>query len=127
MQAVDVVVHPSVDPEPFGLTLVEAMLAGTPVIASRSGAAPEILDGGRCGTLVPPGDAGALAAALLRALERAESAPKTGLHETIAASHRARTRYSANRLIEDVKALTSELAGTPVHQHELVTELESLP
>ena len=127
MQAVDVVVHPSVDPEPFGLTLVEAMFAGTPVIASRSGAAPEILDRGRCGTLVPPGDAGALAAALSRALDRAESAPETGLHETIAARHRARTHYSANRLIEDIRALTSELAGSPVHRHELVAALEGFP
>ncbi|MFX8692529.1 glycosyltransferase, partial [Acinetobacter baumannii] len=44
MQAVDAVVHPSVDPEPFGLTLVEAMAVGTPVIASDAGASTEILD-----------------------------------------------------------------------------------
>ncbi len=70
MQAVDVMVHPSVDPEPFGRTLVEAMRVGTPVIASDSGAAAEILDGGNSGTLVPPGDAAALAAALRRVLDR---------------------------------------------------------
>ncbi|MBB4066541.1 glycosyltransferase family 4 protein [Gellertiella hungarica] len=64
MQAVDAVIHPSVDPEPFGLTLVEAMLAGTPVIATDAGASAEILAGGQAGTLVPPGDAAALAGAL---------------------------------------------------------------
>ena len=37
MRAVDIVVHPSVDPEPFGRTLVEAMLARTPVIATDAG------------------------------------------------------------------------------------------
>ena len=57
MRAVDIVVHPSVDPEPFGRTLVEAMLARTPVIATDAGAASEILGGGEAGMLVPPGDA----------------------------------------------------------------------
>ena len=83
MPAVDIVVHPSVDPEPFGRTLVEAMLARTPVIATDAGAASEILDGGEAGTLVPPGDAGALTeairetlagnAALAARIERAEA------------------------------------------------------
>ncbi len=54
MQAVDAVIHPSVDPEPFGLTLVEGMLAGTPIIATDCGASSEILDNGRAGTLVAP-------------------------------------------------------------------------
>ena len=35
------------DPEPFGRTLVEAMLAGVPVIATNAGAAPDILEGGK--------------------------------------------------------------------------------
>ena len=56
MRAVDVMVHSSVDPEPFGRTLVEAMLAGVPVVATDAGAAADILDAGAAGTLVPPGD-----------------------------------------------------------------------
>lgn len=73
MRAVDVVVHPSVDPEPFGRTLVEAMLVRTPVIATDAGAASEILDGGRAGTLVPPGDSVALAAAVQAVLARPDA------------------------------------------------------
>lgn len=68
MQAVDLVVHPSVDPEPFGRTLVEAMLARTPVVATDAGAAAEILSSGEAGILVPPGDTQALAEAALQAL-----------------------------------------------------------
>ena len=68
MACVDAVVHPSIHPEPFGRTLVEAMLAGTPVVATDAGASAEILETGACGTLVPPGDAQALAAALTRVL-----------------------------------------------------------
>ncbi|GCE18226.1 glycosyltransferase [Dictyobacter kobayashii] len=42
--------------EPFGLTPVEAMATGTPVIAFRRGATPEVIEDGKTGFLVPPGD-----------------------------------------------------------------------
>lgn len=47
--------------ELLGLTVLEAMASGTPVIASRLGGLPEIIDHGRTGFLVPPGDVAALA------------------------------------------------------------------
>ena len=50
--------------EAFGLVLLDAMAARTPIVASAVGAVPELLEGGRDGRLVPYGDAGALAAAL---------------------------------------------------------------
>jgi glycosyltransferase involved in cell wall biosynthesis len=50
--------------EAFGLVLLDAMAAGTPVIATAVGAVPEVLEGGRAGALVPYGDVSALAAAL---------------------------------------------------------------
>jgi glycosyltransferase involved in cell wall biosynthesis len=60
-------VLPSVD-EPFGLVLVESLAAGTPVVAARSGACPEIVSDERIGSLFEPGDAADLAAAMERAL-----------------------------------------------------------
>ncbi len=51
--------HPT--PELFGLTLLEAMACATPVIATRVGALPEIVEEGVTGFLVPPNDARALA------------------------------------------------------------------
>jgi glycosyltransferase involved in cell wall biosynthesis len=55
LHAVDLVVHCSVAPEPFGRVIVEAQLAGKPVIAARSGAPTEIIEDGVNGLLVTPG------------------------------------------------------------------------
>jgi glycosyltransferase involved in cell wall biosynthesis len=54
------------DTEGLGVVLLEAMNHGTPVIASRIGGIPDIVEDGVSGLLVPPGDADALAAALRR-------------------------------------------------------------
>ena len=65
--AVDVLAVPSFT-EGFPLVIVEAMLAGIPVVASNVGGIPEIVVDGDTGFLVPPGDAPALALALERLL-----------------------------------------------------------
>ncbi|MDD5557487.1 MAG: glycosyltransferase family 4 protein [bacterium] len=64
--AADICVVPSVWREPFGIAAVEAMAAGRPVVASRSGGLADIVEDGATGLLVEPGDARALAAALER-------------------------------------------------------------
>ena len=64
----DVVVSASTDPEGFGRVVSEAQAMGRPVVVSDHGGAPEQLIQERTGFLFPPGDAGALAAALRRAL-----------------------------------------------------------
>lgn len=61
-------VLPAVD-EAFGLVLVESLAAGTPVVAARSGAAPEILGGAPVGVLFEPDDEAGLVSAMERALE----------------------------------------------------------
>jgi glycosyltransferase involved in cell wall biosynthesis len=63
-----VTVVPSLLPEAFGLIALEAMAMGTPVVAARSGALPEIVEDGATGLLVPPGDVDALRDALERLL-----------------------------------------------------------
>jgi glycosyltransferase involved in cell wall biosynthesis len=110
MLAVDVMVHPSIDPEPFGRTLVEAMLAGVPVIATDAGAASDILEAGRAGTLVAPNDPEALAAAISHVLAKPD-----GLTDQLEyASRRARSEYSSTRMLESVARLISGTArGAP--------------
>ncbi|MGP8071617.1 MAG: glycosyltransferase family 4 protein [Thermoplasmata archaeon] len=55
--------------EAFGLVLLDAMAAGTPIVASSVGGVPEVLDQGRAGRLVPFGDVGALSAALASVID----------------------------------------------------------
>jgi glycosyltransferase involved in cell wall biosynthesis len=50
--------------EGFPITILEAMRAGVPVVASGVGGVPEAVEHGRTGLVVPPGDAGRLAAAI---------------------------------------------------------------
>jgi glycosyltransferase involved in cell wall biosynthesis len=69
--------------EPFGIVAAEAAMRGTAVVASGSGGLGEIVEDGRTGLLVPPGDVAALAEALLALLgdrERAEELGRRG-HE----------------------------------------------
>lgn len=107
MQAVDAVVHPSVDPEPFGRTLVEAMLAGVPVIATDAGASAEILDDGAAGTLIPPRRPDRLAAALTALLADPDAfAPRTRL-----ARDRALTRYGAAGMQQSLSDLILQTAA----------------
>jgi glycosyltransferase involved in cell wall biosynthesis len=105
MRGVDAVVHPSIDPEPFGRTLVEAMLARRPVVAANAGAVPEILDDGKAGWLVPPNDPVALAAALRR-IQAGEGALLLDPAEA-----RARGLYSAGRMQTAVQGVVAEVAG----------------
>ena len=62
----DVAVHASITPEPFGQVVVEAMAAGLPVVAAAAGGPAEVVTDGVDGVLVPPGDSESLAAALRR-------------------------------------------------------------
>lgn len=69
MRHLDVLVLPA-HREPAGTVLAEAMVAGVPVVATRVDGLPEVVQDGVTGLLVAPGDPDALAAAVLRVLER---------------------------------------------------------
>jgi len=72
LPAFDLLVVPSVAREGFSLAAIEAMDAGIPVVASRVGGLPEVVDEGRTGILVPPDDPAALAGAVMALLDRPE-------------------------------------------------------
>ncbi len=103
--AVDVLVHPSREPEPFGRSVAEAMAASVPVVASRIGGIPEIVTDGENGLLVPAGDAAALAEVISKLLG------DDSLRARLAAAGRAvaRDRFSIEAHVEAVQRVYEEL------------------
>ena len=69
LRAMDVLVHASTAPEPFGRVIIEGMAAGAPVIGTNAGAVPEIIEDKVTGLLVPPGDEEAMAEAIAWVLD----------------------------------------------------------
>jgi glycosyltransferase involved in cell wall biosynthesis len=96
MRHLDVLVVPSRE-EPFGTVVAEAMAVGTPVVATRVGGIPEVLEDGVAGVLVPPDDPPALAAGVLQVLERHD--------EMAAAATVAARRFDADAYARRVEAL----------------------
>jgi glycosyltransferase involved in cell wall biosynthesis len=71
-------VVPSRWPEPWGMVAIEAMAAGRPVVASAIGGLKTLVQDGRTGVLVPPGDAAALRAGIQRLLDDPEERSRMG-------------------------------------------------
>jgi glycosyltransferase involved in cell wall biosynthesis len=64
IECLDILVHASIAPEPFGRVILEGMVLGKPVIATNFGGPLEIIENGVSGILVPPGDYAATAEAV---------------------------------------------------------------
>lgn len=92
--------------EPFGRTLIEAMLVGTPIVATASGGNIEALRDGALGKLVPPEDAGALADGAHRLLAH----PLETATVTQRAAADARARFGIERHASRIMAIYGELA-----------------
>jgi glycosyltransferase involved in cell wall biosynthesis len=80
LRAMNVVVHASVEPEPFGRVVAEGMACGRAVIATDAGGAPEVTGpSGGAAILVPPGDVEALASAVTQLLDYPLEARRLGV------------------------------------------------
>ena len=91
--------------EGFGIVLLEAMLAGLPVAATRVSAVPEVVAEGETGLLVEPGDWRALSRALADLLSEPETARRMGE----AGRARARSEFSVARMAERTAAVYGAL------------------
>jgi glycosyltransferase involved in cell wall biosynthesis len=102
--AADVAVMPSLN-EALSNVVLESMAAGAPIVATRVGGTPEALTDGVTGLLVPPGNAGAIAAAVSRLLDDRTLACRLGC----AARERIADRFSVDRMVRATEDLYAEL------------------
>ena len=105
LSVADVFLLPS-ETESFGLAALEAMACEVPVVASRVGGLPEVIEDGETGYLCPPGDVPAMVAACLRLGDAAVHAAMAG-----EARRRPVGRFSAFRVVPHYEALYREVVG----------------
>jgi glycosyltransferase involved in cell wall biosynthesis len=106
--AMDIAVAPSVQAEPFGCVVMEAMAVGTPVLGSRGGGIAEQIADGETGILFTPGDEKELAAALERLLG------DEALRERMGAAGPAhvKARFHLDGTYREMLALFERVSGT---------------
>jgi glycosyltransferase involved in cell wall biosynthesis len=100
-RALDIVIHASTKPEPFGRTIAEAMACGRAVVVANAGGAAELFTDGHDALGVPPGDPLALADAISRLAADPELRARLGFNARIAAAG----RFARQRMAEQVLAV----------------------
>ena len=105
MAASDIVVHSSSEPEPFGRVVVEALLAGRPVVATAAGGVLDIVEDQVTGLLVPPKNAALMAKAIQQLLQNREQARAIGQR----AQQRSKERFSVKRHVTAVQRIYQEV------------------
>ena len=81
--------------ETFGISVIEAMAFGLPVVATHVGGLPEVVEDGVTGILVPPKDSKALAEALLQLLRDPDLSARMGQ----AGRERVRSEFTVDRIV----------------------------
>jgi glycosyltransferase involved in cell wall biosynthesis len=97
----------SSDFEGTPLAVLEYMDAGLPVVATRVGGLSDLIEHGRHGLLVEPGDAGALAAAIDTLLRNPQRARELGA----LGRERRRAEFSIDQTVRTLEGMYSELVG----------------
>jgi glycosyltransferase involved in cell wall biosynthesis len=99
----DIFVLPSMN-EGMGRVLVEAMASQKPIVASRTGGIPDLVEHGQNGLLVPPGDAQRLASAIIHLLDNPEDACAMGMR-----GKRLCCEFTVEKMIDRLDTLYSQL------------------
>ena len=105
--ALDVLVLPSAQPEPFGGVVMEAMAMGVPVIATAVGGSVEQVADGETGLLVPAGDPAALAQAIARLMDD----PALRRRMAAAGPVRIREHFDLGQMVARIVAVYERVLG----------------
>ncbi len=106
MSACDLVTHTSTVAEPFGRVIVEAMLCGTPVVATKAGGAIELVEPSQTGWLVEPGDVEGLATTINTCLDQPQLSTTIAQHAKLQASQ----RFNLATINQQIGQLLSKVA-----------------
>jgi glycosyltransferase involved in cell wall biosynthesis len=102
---IDILVNASIEPEPFGTTIYEAMAAGCIAIASSIGGSPEIIDNGKTGFLFKEGDSHELATKISFVLSHSGKLDNIGKD----ARHSVAEHFNINNMVEKYNNLYENL------------------
>lgn len=105
LRRLDIAVHASITPEPFGQVIIEAMAEGVPVIGTNGGGVPEIIESGKTGLLTPMGDALALSDAISFLLDNPDEAARM----SVAAYNDVRIRFTAGQNARKIENVYEEI------------------
>lgn len=105
LNAIDIFVHASVEPEPFGRVILEAMVMEKPIVATKPGGPCEIIEDGVTGYLVPMNDPVYLKDAIMKYVHNPLKAKEIG----IAARSAAEKRFSVSQMVEGVEDVYKEI------------------
>ena len=99
MASVDILTHTSILPDPLPTVLLEGAWLGKAMVAANAGGVPEIIQNGKEGLLVPPGDVGALSQALMDLIKNPDRIESLGK----AAKEKASRRFSMEAYVGAVE------------------------
>ena len=105
LDAMDIFVHASIEPEPFGRVILEAMAMGKPIVATKPGGPTEIIDEGITGYLVPMNNHVALKNAILRYVKDPDKSKEIAL----TAQKTAQIKFSASQMVDGVEKIYDEI------------------
>jgi glycosyltransferase involved in cell wall biosynthesis len=108
MRSLDIVVHASTDPEPFGMVIIEGVACEKAVVASQAGGASELFIDGETALSHPPGDEAALAQRILQLVRDKELRERLGKAGRAAAER----LYRRERLAQELLGVYRKIGGS---------------
>lgn len=100
-----IIVHASIEPEPFGMVVIEAMALAKPVIATNFGGPLEIIDNEKNGYLIPPSNPKVLAALIIKLIENFELRQQIGQN----ARKKVISKFEVKKYTRQVEEIYNEI------------------
>jgi len=118
VNAMNIVLHASVEPEPFGMVVLEAMAQRKPVIGSRAGGVVEMVVEGETGYTVPPGDDRLLAERIIELLGDPARATRMG----DAGHKRLLEKFTLQQYMDAIHAIYRTTLGHGLAGHDMSSD-----